>query len=102
MELDLLVWIAVASSKLLILCPQRIQLRFKLPIGFCKLLERLDDLSHLVLSLLHLLLQELVALRVLVQLSPLLLIVELHLFYRALHVLHLPKKGLLVRLRLLG
>ena len=62
MELDLLVWIAVASSQLLILCPQRIQLGLKLPVSFCKLLERLDDLGHLVLSLLHLLLQELVAL----------------------------------------
>ena len=38
-ELNLLVWIAMATSKLLVLCPQHVQLRFKLPVCLCELLQ---------------------------------------------------------------
>jgi len=56
---------------------------------------------HFALALLDLFLQELIALRKLVQLIPLLLVVELDLLDRALHVLDLAKERFLVGLRLL-
>lgn len=52
--------------------------------------------------MLNLFLKELIALGELVQLIPLLLVVELHLLNGALHVLDLAEKGFFVRLGLLG
>lgn len=81
MELDLLVWISVTAGKLLILSPQHIQLSLKLPVGLRELLERLNYLGHLALSLLNLFLKKLIALRELVELVALLLVIVLHLLH---------------------
>lgn len=99
-ELNLLIGVAMASRQLLILRPQHVQLCFELPVGLSELLEGLDDLCHFTFALLHLFLENLIALGELVQLIPLLLVVELDLLNRALHVLDLAKEGLLVGLGL--
>ena len=91
----------MATGQLLVLSPKDVELCLQLPVCLRELLQRLYYLRHFTFALLYLFLQKLIALREFVQLIPLLLVVELDLLDRALHVLDLAKERFLVGLRLL-
>ena len=90
----------MATSQLLVLSPKDVELCLQLPVCLRELLQRLYYLRHFTFALLYLFLQKLIALREFVQLIPLLLVVELDLLDRALHVLNLTEECLFVGLRL--